>query len=279
MTGQPTALEVWGDPIAHSLSPRLHAAAYAQLGYDWTYGRRRVDEAGFDRELAGLGSEFRGLSCTMPLKTAAYAAADERDHRAVLTGAANTLLLTGGRRRAFNTDVGGIVRALADLGVTRVSSPRIVGAGSTATSALVALSELGADRVTVAARRPGAVEPLIDLGTRLGIRVTAASLDQDPTDPHDLTVSTLPGDAAIASDTARRLAAAGGVLFDVVYGHGPTALATAWEQAGQVAVNGEGMLLHQAVLQIRIFASGDVSAALPDEQAVVAVMRSALVGG
>ncbi|WEK14331.1 MAG: shikimate dehydrogenase [Candidatus Microbacterium phytovorans] len=279
MTGQPTALEVWGDPIEHSLSPRLHAAAYAQLGYDWTYGRRRVDETTFARELAGLGTEFRGLSCTMPLKTAAYAAAEEHDHRAVLTGAANTLLLTDGRRRAFNTDVGGIVRALADVGVTHVSSPRIVGAGSTATSALVALSELGADRVTVVARRLAAAQPLIDLGTRLGIAVSAAPLDQDGTDAHDLTLSTLPGAAAVASETARRLADAGGVLFDVVYGHWPTALATAWEHAGQVAVNGEGMLLHQAVLQIRLFATGDVSAALPDEQAVVAVMRGALVGG
>ena len=42
LTG-PTRLEVWGDPIDHSLSPRLHAAAYARLGWDWTYGRRRVD--------------------------------------------------------------------------------------------------------------------------------------------------------------------------------------------------------------------------------------------
>jgi shikimate dehydrogenase len=274
-----TALEVWGDPIDHSLSPALHTAAYAHLGWDWTYGRRRVAEADFPRELAGLGPEVRGLSCTMPLKAAVHAAADESDARADLTGAANTLLLTDGRRRAFNTDVGGIIRALEDAGLTAPESARIVGAGATATSALVALAEWGVGRVEVVARRPEAVAILQDLGARLGLVVDPVALTTTAHRPHALTLSTLPGDAPVADDVARSLAASGGVLFDVVYGHWPTALATAWQREGLRAVSGEGMLLHQAVLQIRIFAGGDVTQPLPDEEAVVAVMRRALVGG
>lgn len=274
------ALEVWGDPIDHSLSPALHTAAYAELGWeDWTYGRRRVAAADFARELATLGPEYRGLSCTMPLKAAVHAAADERDARTELTGAGNTLLLTEGRRRAFNTDVGGIIAALEDAGVAAPASARIVGAGATATSALVALAEWGVGLVDVVARRPDAVVPLQALGERLGVAVDAAPLTARFHRPHTLTLATLPGDAPVAPDVAESLAAAGGVLFDVVYGHWPTALASAWEAAGLRAFSGEGMLLHQAVLQIRVFATGDVTRPLPDEQAVVAVMRRALMGG
>lgn len=273
------ALEVWGDPIEHSLSPALHSAAYRQLGWDWTYGRRRVTEAAFARELAASGSALRGLSLTMPLKTAAFAAAATRDDRAELTGAVNTLLLTGPAPRGFNTDVGGIVRSLAEEGVDAVEKARIVGAGATATSALVALAELGARHVDVAARRAVAVAPLQELGERLGMTVAPVPLRAHAFAPVPLTIATLPGGAGLDPLAADALAGAGGLLLDVVYGHWPTDLAAAWDRAGGRAVSGAGMLLHQAVLQIRIFRSGDPAEPLPDEDAVVAVMRRALMGG
>jgi shikimate dehydrogenase len=62
-----TRLAVWGDPIAHSLSPALHTAAYRVLEVDWEYGRARVDEAAFPAALAALDASWRGLSLTMPL--------------------------------------------------------------------------------------------------------------------------------------------------------------------------------------------------------------------
>ena len=110
LTPDGTRLAVWGDPIAHSRSPQLHAAAYRVLGLDWRYERRQVSESAFAAELAGLSAEWRGLSLTMPLKGAAHRAAAWRDRRSELTGAVNTLLLTGDGPRGFNTDVGGIVR-------------------------------------------------------------------------------------------------------------------------------------------------------------------------
>ncbi|MCT9820118.1 shikimate dehydrogenase [Microbacterium sp. W1N] len=276
-----TALEVWGDPIAHSLSPVLHGAAYRHLGWDWTYGRRRVDERSFAAELAGLDATYRGLSCTMPLKGVAHDAAVWRDDRAAATGAANTLLLGADGPRAWNTDVGGIVRALADEGITDAETVRIVGAGATATSALAACAELGTRHVDIVARRPDAAASLQQLGERLGLAVTASALSGAAAAhrPAALTLSTLPGAAELPAEVADGLAAGGGLLFDVVYGHWPTALAEAWQRAGHRAVPGTGMLLHQAVLQIRVFATGDVSQALPDETAVVDVMRRALVGG
>lgn len=273
------ALEIWGDPVSHSLSPDLHRAAYRRLGWDWTYDRRRVTESEFERTVASVGSGLRGISCTMPLKSAAFRAAALRDDRSVSTGAANTLLLTGPELRAFNTDVGGIVAALAESGVSAVSAARILGAGSTATSALVALGELGARTVEVLARRPDAATPLVELGARLGVHVEPRPLAQPSSTPTDLTVSTLPPATPLPEVLAGELAAAGGLLFDVAYGHGASPLTRAWRAAGRQVVTGELMLLHQAVLQIRIFATGEVAEPLPDEAAVVDVMRHALMGG
>lgn len=271
-----TRLAVWGDPIAHSRSPQLHAAAYRALGLDWSYERRRVAEDAFPGALAALDAHWRGLSLTMPLKVAGHAAAHELDRRAELTGAANTLLLDPSGPRAFNTDVGGIVRALADEGIVTAPAARIVGAGATATSALVALSEIGAARIDVVARRPEAVEPLAALGRSLGVEVTATPLAASAFGAVPVTIATLPGDAPVPDAAASALADAGGLLFDVVYGHWPTVLSGAWDRAGGRAVPGLGMLLHQAVLQVRIFAQGDVGEELPGEPAVIVAMRRAL---
>ncbi|MFB7891047.1 shikimate dehydrogenase family protein [Microbacterium sp. NPDC056044] len=276
LTPRASRLEVWGDPIAHSRSPQLHAAAYDVLGLDWAYGRRQVDEASFAGELAGLDGAWRGLSLTMPLKGVAFAAAAALDRRAELTGAVNTLLLDPAGPRGFNTDVGGIVRTLADDGVTAVPRARIVGAGATATSALVALSELGARDVDVVARRPEAVEPLAALGSTLGMTVTATAFAASVHDDVPLTIATLPGDAPVADAAADALARSGGLLLDVVYGHWPTALSAAWERAGDPARSGLGMLLHQALLQIRIFRHGVPDAPLEGEAEALDAMRRVL---
>ena len=250
LTPDASRLEVWGDPVAHSRSPQLHAAAYAVLGRDWTYARRQVGERGFAAELAGLSRQFRGLSLTMPLKGVAFEAAARRDRNSELTGAVNTLLLDTSGHRGFNTDVGGLVRALAEIGVTRVE---------------------------VVARRPSAVEALARLGENQGLQVVAVPFSH-PFGSVPLTIATLPGDAAVPPDAADALASSGGTLFDVVYGHWPTALSDAWGRADAPAVSGLGMLLHQALLQVRVFVGGDPDAALPDEAAVLAAMRSSIMG-
>lgn len=263
---------MWGDPIAHSKSPQLHRAAYEVLGLDWEYDRRQVGEAEFDSVLHGLDGTWRGLSLTMPLKDAAFRAADERDQHAQITGVANTLRL-GERVLAFNTDVGGIIDALAENGITAVERVRLIGAGATAASALVAVRDLGATHVEVRTRRPGRAGALIDLGERLGVRTSADVLD-GPVESVDLTVASLPGGTVLDESLSHPLGETGGPLFDVAYSPWPSALAASW--SGGSAISGLGMLLHQAVRQIRIFVHGDPSSALPDESAVIAAMRAAL---
>ncbi|MBB2977020.1 shikimate dehydrogenase [Microbacterium endophyticum] len=270
--------EVWGDPIAHSRSPELHRAAYRVLDLEWEYDRRRVTESRFTSELNSLGPRFRGLSVTMPLKSAAYRAASRRDRRAQLTGAVNTLALSARGAHGFNTDIGGLVQALKDEGMDALDHVRIVGAGATATSALVAAAEMGATRIDVVARRPDATHHLIALGETLGVQVEARSFDSRSDSAVELTIATLPGDAPLSDAHTDALAATGGTLFDVVYGQWPTTLAAAWQRNDAIAISGLGMLLHQALLQVRAFTTGDIEEPIADEPAVLAAMRAALVG-
>lgn len=276
LTG-PTRLAVWGDPISHSRSPRLHAAAYRELGLDWEYGRRRVDDDGFAREVDGLDAAWRGLSLTMPLKHVAARSARTLDDDARLTGAVNTYLLTGDGPHGFNTDVAGLARALDEVGVRSPRRVRVLGAGATATSAVVSAVRAGAGSVEVRARRPEAAAALADLSRSLGVEVTVRPLDDDRPHTVDATIAALPGGTDLGV-LAGVLASASGPLVDVVYGGWPTPLAQAWAGAGVAAHDGLGMLLHQALLQVRVFVGGDPARALEREHEVLSAMRIAVVG-
>jgi len=277
MLTAPRRLAVWGDPIAHSRSPRLHAAAYNVLELDWEYGRKQVDEAGFDSAWRSLDPDWRGLSLTMPLKHAAARDAISLDDDARLTGAVNTFLLSEDGPRGFNTDVGGLARALDEFGVREPDAIRVLGAGATATSAVVAAARAGARTVEVRARRPEAAAPIAALGDALGVAIRVAALDRPPLLPVDATIAALPGGTDLGR-IADDLASVSGPLVDVVYGGWPTPLARAWERTGGEAHDGLAMLLHQALLQVRVFVGGDPGVAVEREAEVLAAMRTALMG-
>jgi shikimate dehydrogenase len=272
---------VLGSPIGHSRSPVLHRAAFGALGLDWRYDAVDVPAGTLRRFLLGLGHDWRGLSLTMPLKHEVLARLDDADRVARLTGSVNTVLLgySDGRLRlqGFNTDVPGLVRALADAGVTHAAHVTVLGAGATAASAVMAAAELGAETVDVLARTPGSGTPLVELGANLGVvvRPGALTLARDPDRESQLVISTLPGGAVPGVDfpaDVRRSA----VLYDVSYAPWPSALALAWAEAGGTAHSGLGMLVHQALLQDRIFVTGDPFEPLEDEPRVLAAMRGAL---
>jgi len=270
----PSRLAVWGDPIDHSRSPDLHGAAYRLLGLDWEYGRRRVDEDGFDDALDGLDGTWRGLSLTMPLKERAHARADLLDEDALLTGAVNTLLL-GEEVRGFNTDVGGLTSALLAGGLGSARTARVLGGGATARSALVSLLRLGASTVELRTRRAEQAADLAGFAERIGLRATTAELVSEVIPSSvDLTVTTLPGTAVLPDAVMTALANRGGVLFSAAYAPWPTPLVRAWGDAP--VLSGLEMLLHQAVRQIRIFLHGNPEQELPDEPGVLEAMRAAL---
>ncbi|WP_139417011.1 shikimate dehydrogenase [Agromyces laixinhei] len=269
-------LAVLGSPIAHSKSPALHRAAYERLGLAWDYSAVEMDGRRLGEFVGALDASWRGLSLTMPLKQDVLPLLDALDEVAAITGAANTVLLDGGERRGYNTDVGGIVRTLREAGIGEATQGVLLGGGATAASALVAMSQLGATDVRVLVRRQGAAAPLVELGSRLGVQVGEGGLAELATiDRAGLVVSTVPGgtDLGVAASDGLIASAA---LLDVAYDPWPTRLAADWLAGGGTVVHGLGMLLHQALLQVRIFVNGDPNAPLADEAAVLAVMRNAV---
>lgn len=271
-------LAVVGSPVAHSLSPRLHAAAYATLGLDWVYGRHELREHELRGFIDGLDATWRGLSATMPLKEELLRLADEHDRTVALTGAANTLLLADdGRRIVRNTDVAGVERALRDAGLESAEHAVLAGAGATARSVLVALDGMGLRSVTVAVRDPARAAGLVSLADELMLELDLVALDDlaHVVDGADVVAWTLPNGVELGRELpadARREA----VALDVTYHPWPGPLAAQWLAVGGRVASGRDMLLHQAVRQVRFFVSGQTEHPLDREAEVEAAMAVAL---
>ncbi|MFJ9040738.1 shikimate dehydrogenase [Streptomyces sp. NPDC102406] len=264
----PRRAAVLGSPIAHSLSPQLHTAAYAALGLDhWTYDRFDVDEAALRSFFATLGPDWAGLSLTMPLKRAVIPLLDEITDTAASVEAVNTVVLhPDGRRTGDNTDIPGLVAALHERGVDKVGSAAILGAGATASSALAALSRICSGEVVAYVRSEQRAEEMRGWGERLGVAVrTADWAEAAGAFEAPLVISTTPkgGTDHLTDEVPTRV----GTLFDVVYDPWPTALAAAWQRRGGPVLSGLDLLVHQAVFQFEQFTG--------EERPVLAAMREA----
>jgi shikimate dehydrogenase len=260
---------VLGSPIAHSLSPVLHSAAYRELGLTgWSYTAIECDEHGLPALLDSLGPDWAGLSLTMPLKRAVLPLLDTAEPLAMLVGAANTVVFAEGQRRGFNTDVGGIVTALRQAGVTTGGNVLVLGGGATACSALAALSAIGTRAVCVAVRAMARAKPLLEVADRLGMQVALLEFGHALASQRwQLLISTIPASAAepVAAQLAAGTLAADGV-FDIVYDPWPTPLAAAAGDVGSTVISGFDMLVHQAAGQVEL---------MTGQPAPVSAMRAA----
>jgi shikimate dehydrogenase len=249
---------VLGKPIAHSLSPVLHRAAYQALGLtDWTYDLVECDEAGLAGYVSSRGPQWAGLSLTMPLKRTVLPLLHHVDQLASATGGANTVVFRTDGRYGYNTDVQGIVDALTEAGRPAPGSVTIIGAGATACSALAAVGELGVPGADIVLRDPSRADGLLATAARLGLQVRLRSWEDlnggDAVVP-DLLISTVPAGAADAYAERVRVThqPPAAAVIDVVYHPWPTPLAQAAAAAGSAVVSGYAMLLHQAAAQVEL---------------------------
>ena len=252
---------VLGHPVAHSLSPVLHRAAYAQLGLDWRYDAIEVEAEALAGFVTGLDAGWAGLSLTMPHKQSVIPLLDHVEPLAELVGAVNTVLVQANPRGGVvltgaNTDVHGIVAALREAGqVPQAPHAVVLGAGATAASTLAALGELGCARPVVLARSLARVGALRRAAHRMGLEPEVRTFDAGTAEllaTADVVVATTPAGALDPLAAGLTQVRPGAVLLDVVYDPRPTPLMTAWRAAGGLAVGGERMLLHQAGEQVRL---------------------------
>ena len=279
---------VLGHPVAHSLSPVLHRAAYAALGLPWQYEARDVTPDQMADVLARLDLGWAGLSLTMPLKQTVLPLLDHVEPLAQVVGAVNTVLVQPGGARPVligaNTDVPGIVAALAEGGATSARTAVVLGEGATAASTLAALAQLGCTTPEVRARSAARAGGLLRAAHRMGVepRVAPLAPSEDLLPAlrgTQVVVSTLPAHAADPIAAMLSGMTVTGVLLDCAYDPRPTALARAWAAAGGVVVVGERLLLHQAAEQVRLMTGREAPLAAMDAALSSALATESAPGG
>lgn len=242
-----------GDPVAHSLSPRIHNAALAAELLDGVYSARRCSHDELPALMRSLASAGGGGNVTVPHKPHAAACVEQATEAVQRTAACNTFWRERGRLVGDNTDVPGFDRALRSFfGDPHGARVLVLGAGGAAAAAVLALVEARVDRVALVNRTVARADALVDrlranergrvrveasldrlAGVHFDLAVNATSLGLEPADPLPAPLDSSPEYAAV---------------FDLVYGLGPTAWVRAARDAGLPAADGAEMLLQQAAV-------------------------------
>ena len=253
---------VIGSPIQHSLSPVLHLAAYRDLGLNIDYRRIEITKETVGSFLASWPEGLVGLSVTMPLKQVIIPLLSQVDGLAKAVGAVNTVVpFPGGVTAGFNTDVYGLVAAIKEV-KGRDFIPQkavIVGSGATASSALAALGELQAGQINLLARRVSGAGNAVQAATRLGIDpgyvpLAAGEKARETLEAADLIISTVPRE--VLDDFYQTISFnPGQTVFDIVYDPWPSELVKQARSSSATIISGKAMLLHQAVMQVKLFTS------------------------
>lgn len=264
ITGATRLAAVIGHPVAHSLSPALHNAAFEAAGLDWRFLAFDVAPGGAQDAIAAMRTlGIGGLAVTMPHKADVAAAVDEVDDAAAALQSVNTVVLRAdGTTVGASTDGQGFVASLAAEGVDLAGRRVVVlGAGGAARAIVDALGRAGVDDIAVVNRTEANAVAVAELApmARVGAVGDVARADVlVNTTSVGMATAEVPIDPASLHD---RLA-----VVDIVYHPLRTALLAAAEAAGAATVDGLGMLVHQAVLQQELW-----TGTAPDP----AVMRAA----
>lgn len=266
---------VIGDPVAHSLSPIIHNAAFAATGFDGVFVALPVRPAELGAAIAGVRAlDLLGLSVTMPHKAVVISHLDAVRPEAAALDAVNCVVRDGDRLVGTNTDGAGFVDALTaasvDLGRSRVL---VLGAGGAARAVIRALADVGVTDIGVANRTTDKAEAAVLLGGR-GARVVEAGDAPD----YDVVVNaTSVGMGVTAEDGVLPLPADrlrdGQVVVDLVYDPVDTGLLLAARSAGARTVDGVGMLVHQAAHAFTLWTGLAAPVAVMDATAREALRR------
>lgn len=250
-----------GWPVTTSLSPAIHAAAFAATGLDWTYVPLPVrpgaaaEGVGLLRTLAAVGANV-----TVPHKEAVIATLDGIDDESRSIGAVNTIVRNGDALLGENTDARGCVAALREDGFDATGkSALILGAGGAARAVAMGLAMAGA-HVSVAARRDDAAAAV----ARIHEDISVASWDALPA--ADLVVQA----TSVMDGLPLQDISFGEIALDIIYGRGETPFLAAARSAGAQGLDGLGMLIHQAALSFTRWTG---------KEAPIDAMRAAALAG
>ena len=259
---------VFGNPVSHSISPRLHNAALGELGlsrealytrYELSDGSRLISKF---KEL-----KLSGANVTVPHKEAALAQCDVADETAAKIGSVNTFVSRSGKIYGYNTDAPGFLRAIG--GFEQINSALVLGAGGTARAVAYALKSRSV-RVYVLNRSEGRLINFAEFE-----KFSWANFAEFKCGKFDLVINTTSAglkdeNLPAPLEILRPLFAEAKFAFDVIYGKKTPFLNLA-AASGLACKDGSEMLLFQAVKALNLFFEGSL-----DEAKIEASMRKAL---
>jgi shikimate dehydrogenase len=258
---------VIGNPVAHSLSPALHNAAFAELALDFVYVAFRVED--LKNALAGMRAleNFRGMSITIPHKIEAMQYLDEINEADRAIGSINTIINEQGRLIGLGTDGPGALKAFVDAGVS-LDGKNILMLGAGGASRAIAFTlalKTGVAKLTILDINVGMLHGLAtDLQAGTHATIESAKLSDislaKALEQADIIINCTPigmhpkeGVSLVPLDFFRH----GQVVFDVVYTPLETKLLADARSRGLKAISGVEMFINQAVLQFRHFTGVD----------------------
>ncbi len=261
-----------GDPVAHSLSPQMHNAAFAALEMNWRYLPFRVTPGALQGALRGVGAlGFVGVNITVPHKEAAAALVDEVDPIAQRIGAVNTVRVADGRLQGFNTDSAGVLDALVGDGRTAIAGKHciVIGAGGGGRATAFGLATAGAARVVILNRTASRARGLAEMVAQVAPRCHVEAGDLSPA---SLERALEGADVLVQATTATMSAALGGgggradwlptlagrvragmIVLDIVYTPVWTDLLSAARAVGAIPVSGLAMLVCQGARSFELW--------------------------
>lgn len=250
---------VLGSPISHSLSPKLHAAAYGYLEIAGEYSSFDVKSGTLKNFLADKINGWSGFSLTMPLKEEALNCADFIDPLVRRIKSGNTLVNSNGKWHLYSTDVLGFRNVWQMKDTEKPESVLIIGSGATARSAAAAFDSTSTD-LHVAHRNVEREESMRASTEISNITFHPMDFIKNAQD-FDLVINTTPRN--ILDEYASGLTQKPfGIFFDVIYDPWPTQFALRWEQLEGVVISGLELLVAQGIEQVRLFTGKDVPTTL-----------------
>ncbi len=264
INAQTVYVVLFGNPVAHSLSPQMHNAAFQHLGLNMVYLAFKVEEA-VEAAAVMRTLGFQGASITVPHKQAIIPHLDEVDEMGRAIGAVNTVFAQDGRLMGYNTDWLGVVRALEQVTELRGKRCLILGAGGAARAAIYGLQSRGA-QVFVMNRNE-------ERGHRLAAEMDCTSVDWQSWDRLDveLVINATPVGMSPKPDQSlvpKHWLQGRTAVLDMVYRPLKTKLLREAEAAQCLCVSGLDMLLYQGAAQFEIWTG---------KKAPVDIMRRALI--
>jgi shikimate dehydrogenase len=278
ISGHTKIVGILGDPVTHTLSPKMHNAAFEYLGLDYVYLPFDVKPKGLKQALDGLlGLNIVGVNVTIPHKQAALNYMDELSDDAKRLGAVNTIKVRGGRLLGANTDSQGFIASLeteADFSVWG-KSILLLGAGGAARAVAFSLANMGIGRLAIANRTIVRAKELISQVKQLapGLEAVSLSLTGDELEKYiaeaqiiinATSIGLKPGDSPPINT---RLIHSGQLVYDLLYNPPQTKLLAEAQANGAKTQNGINMLIYQGALSFEIWTG---------KKAPLEVMRKAL---